>query len=110
MVMKVLAMCLMLLVTLSTSVAGQTSSKDINEWSSSPPNPLTSYHYKEDTSWTGWNKFWFASSVGTFGVVWYLVENLSDPEDIQDTRNFMYGALTVLGTGVTIYNSTIECN
>ena len=33
-----------------------------------PPAPTTGYGFKEESNWTGWNKFWFGSSIALFGV------------------------------------------
>lgn len=45
-----------------------------------------------------------------FGATWYVIENWIEPEQRQNTRNWMYGLTSVLGGAVTVHNSTINCN
>lgn len=33
-----------------------------------PVDPMTSYSSKDDSDWTGWNKFWFASAIGAHSL------------------------------------------
>jgi len=33
-----------------------------------PPDPMTSYSYKDSSDWTTWNKIWFGSAIALYGV------------------------------------------
>lgn len=72
----------------------------INEQSFSPPDPMTSYGFKDDVPWTFWNKSLLASAVGA---------NLADIVSTQDgldrgctEANPLYGDDPNVGTMVLI--------
>lgn len=51
-----------------SGVAAASGIDDLNAIEGKPIGAYTSYHYKEDTSWTTWNKVLFGSAIGMYGV------------------------------------------
>jgi hypothetical protein len=62
-----LAFIIMLFMVINVSRA-ENWVDEMNNTTYFPPDPMTSYHYKEPGEWTNWNRFWFGSAIATFGV------------------------------------------
>ena len=50
------------------------------------------------------------AKVAALGLSWWFVEYLVSPSDRQSARNWVYGAHTLVMSGVAIHNFTIDCN
>lgn len=77
--MKRIVLVLTLLLALCLPMRGMSNGiDDINSIEGRPPPALTSYSYKEDTSWTMWNKVLFSSYVGANGADVYTSQEAFD--------------------------------
>lgn len=66
---KIALIASMVGLLLTSSLArGETWVDEMNKTDYKSEKVLTSYHYKEDSTWTTWNKVWFSSAIGLYGV------------------------------------------
>lgn len=143
-------LCSVVFILLSQFAIAEDTVSGLSEFNRtySPPDPMTSYEYKELDDWTTWNKFLFASAIGGqvaditstkikldegcsegnhiygsdptiiplvvlktigMGVVYWGIENWTQVEDRQTSRNIAWSVFTIGGLGVAAYNMNVEC-